>query len=124
MGLGGSNYTPFKTPYEFSEQELAAFLDSGFSRISAAADFILVSHTPPFRTQTDRLANGSHVGSIAVRTFIEQQQPALCLTGHIHESAGQDTIGRTLVLNPGMLKHGGYIEITIENGAIRAALCP
>lgn len=123
MGLGGSNYTPFKTPYEFSEQELAAFLAAGLSRIQGAGDFILVSHTPPFRTQTDRLANGSHVGSTAVRTFIEQQQPALCLTGHIHESAGEDVIGRTRVLNPGMLKHGGYIEVILEKDTIKAALC-
>ena len=124
MGLGGSNYTPFNTPYEFSEQELGAFLAAGFAQIENAKDFILVSHTPPVRTNTDRLANGKHVGSRAVRTFIEEKQPLLCLTGHIHESRGQDTIGKTLVLNPGMIKDGGYIEILYESGELSAALYP
>jgi Icc-related predicted phosphoesterase len=124
MGLGGSNYTPFNTPYEFSEEELSAFLSSGFAQIKSAKNFILVSHTPPVLTKTDRLANGKHVGSMAVRTFIEEKQPLLCLTGHIHESRGQDYIGRTLVLNPGMMKHGGYIEAIYENGVVSAALNP
>jgi len=88
MGLGGSNYTPFNTPYEFSEQELGAFLASGFSQIDPARNFILVSHTPPVKTKTDRLLNGRHVGSMAVRKFIEEKQPLLCVTGHIHESRG------------------------------------
>jgi len=124
MGLGGSNYTPFNTPYEFSEQELGAFLASGFSQIDPARNFILVSHTPPVKTKTDRLLNGRHVGSMAVRKFIEEKQPLLCVTGHIHESRGQDHIGRTLVLNPGMMKEGGYIEVTYENGELSAALHP
>jgi Icc-related predicted phosphoesterase len=124
MGLGGSNYTPFNTPYEFSEQELGAFLAAGFSQIDPARNFILVSHTPPVKTKTDRLLNGRHVGSMAVRKFIEEKQPLLCVTGHIHESRGQDHIGRTLVLNPGMMKEGGYIEVTYENGELSAALNP
>jgi len=124
MGLGGSNYTPFNTPYEFSEQELGAFLAAGFSQIDPARNFILVSHTPPVKTKTDRLLNGRHVGSMAVRKFIEEKQPLLCVTGHIHESRGQDHIGRTLVLNPGMMKEGGYIEVTYENGELSAALHP
>jgi Icc-related predicted phosphoesterase len=124
MGLGGSNYTPFNTPYEFSEEELGAFLAAGFAQIENAENFILVSHTPPVQTRTDRLANGTHVGSRAVRTFIEEKQPLLCLTGHIHESRGQDTIGQTHVLNPGMMKDGGYIEILYENGELSAALRP
>ena len=122
MGLGGSNYTPFKTPYEFSEQELGAFLYSGYAQIEDAKDFILVSHTPPVQTKTDRLLNGNHVGSKAVRAFIEEKQPLLCLTGHIHESRGQDHIGRTLVLNPGMIKDGGYVEVSYENGELSAEL--
>jgi len=124
MGLGGSNHTPFNTPWEFSEQELAAILAAGFAGIQEAEDFILVSHPPPVQTRTDRLRDGRHVGSRAVRTFIEKQQPLLCLTGHIHESRGRDHIGRTLILNPGMLKDGGYIEARYENGELDAVLHP
>jgi Icc-related predicted phosphoesterase len=41
-----------------------------------------------------------HVGSIAVRRFVEERQPLLTLHGHVHESARltgtwQDQIGRT-----------------------------
>jgi len=122
MGLGGSNYTPFNTPYEFSEKEIDNLLASGFSQIKSADNFILVSHPPPVQTNTDRLVNGRHVGSSAVRKFLEDKQPPLCITGHIHESRGQDYIGKTLVLNPGMLKQGGYIEVLYEQGEITAAL--
>jgi Icc-related predicted phosphoesterase len=122
MGLGGSNYTPFQTPYEFSEQELASFLVSGFARLGEVRDFILVSHTPPLQTRADRLLNGNHVGSSAVRSFIEEKQPCLCLTGHIHESRGEDHIGRTLVLNPGMIKEGGYVEVLYQNSELSAVL--
>jgi Icc-related predicted phosphoesterase len=122
VGLGGSNYTPFDTPYEFNEKELGALLISGYAQVKEADNFILVSHTPPEQTNTDRLLNGRHVGSSAVRAFIEEKQPLLCLTGHIHESRGQDSIGKTLVLNPGMLKQGGYIEVIYENDTVSAAL--
>jgi Icc-related predicted phosphoesterase len=122
VGLGGSNYTPFETPFEFSEQELAKLLARGISQIGKIKDHILVSHTPPFHTKIDKLLNGAYVGSTAVRTFIEQQQPLLCLSGHIHESRGQDYIGRTLVLNPGPISDGGYIEVLFEKGEISASL--
>jgi Icc-related predicted phosphoesterase len=122
VGLGGSNFTPFNTPYEFSEEELGAFLAAGYEQLGEAEHHILVSHTPPVQTRTDRLMNGSHVGSKAVRSYIEEHQPLLCLCGHIHESAGQDNIGRTQVLNPGMLKDGGYIEVLFEDSKITATL--
>jgi len=71
---------------------------------------ILLSHSPPYRTVLDRAAlDGKtvdyapldvHVGSIAIRRFIEDRQPLLSLHGHIHESARltgswRDRIGRT-----------------------------
>ena len=45
-----------------------------------------------------------HVGSIAIRRFIEARQPRLTLHGHVHESARltgswQDRIGRTVCLS-------------------------
>lgn len=71
---------------------------------------VFLFHGPPFETNLDRVANDGkmidhvpldlHVGSIAVRRFIEQRQPLLTLHGHIHESARltgswRDRIGRT-----------------------------
>ena len=45
-----------------------------------------------------------HVGSIAVRRFIEQRQPLLTLHGHVHEAARltgkwKMEIGRTTCIN-------------------------
>ena len=71
---------------------------------------ILLFHAPPYQTKLDRAGlDGQmvdfapldvHVGSIAIRRFIETRQPYLTLHGHIHESADhtgswQDRIGRT-----------------------------
>lgn len=71
---------------------------------------IFLFHTPPYQTLLDRAAlDGKmvdhvpldvHVGSIAVRRFIEKRQPRITLHGHIHESARltgswKDRIGNT-----------------------------
>ncbi len=118
IGVGGSNQTPFNTPLEFSEQELAALIDTGAAQVEQALEKILVSHAPPLRSKTDVLANGAHVGSSAVRAFIEEHQPALCLTGHIHEARAHDRIGRTLIINPGMLKDGGWVELITAGATV------
>ncbi|HIJ79455.1 MAG: metallophosphoesterase family protein [Desulfobulbaceae bacterium] len=124
FGAGGSNITPFATPNEFSEEELAALLNTGYQMVANAERHVLVSHTPPLNTITDLIASGIHVGSLAVRNFIEKEQPDLCLCGHIHEGRGIDTIGRTTVINPGMLQDGGWIEITATADAITSSLHP
>jgi len=58
---------------------------------------IFLFHTPPYQTNLDRAALDNkmidhvpldvHVGSIAVRRFIENRQPYITLHGHVHESA-------------------------------------
>jgi Icc-related predicted phosphoesterase len=67
---------------------------------------ILVCHTPPFDTALDTMPRGRHVGSKALRAFIEQHAPPLTLHGHIHESpelSGRyaTQLGRTWSINPG-----------------------
>ena len=80
--------------------------------IKAARYKILVAHCPPYQTAIDRIHSGLHVGSHSVRSFIETYQPDLCISGHIHEAPGEDTIGRTHLINPGMLAQGGYVTVT------------
>jgi Icc-related predicted phosphoesterase len=73
-------------------------------------DAVFLFHGPPYETNLDRAANDGkmvehvpldiHVGSIALRRFIEQHQPLLTLHGHVHESvrltgSWKDRIGRT-----------------------------
>ena len=122
FGVGGSNVTPFNTPSEYSEEELAAFIVAGYEQVKEAKHLVLVSHTPPFNTKTDLIGAGVHVGSTAVRSFIEDKQPAFCLTGHIHEARADDKIGRTLIVNPGMIKDGWWIEVNIDEQGEPAAI--
>lgn len=75
---------------------------------------IFLLHSPPYETALDRAAlDGKsidyvpldpHVGSIAIRRFIENRQPLLTLHGHVHESATitgawKDHIGRTFAFS-------------------------
>jgi Icc-related predicted phosphoesterase len=96
--LGYSNPTPFDTPGEYSEQELAERLD----KFAGLDSLVLICHAPPKGTKLDRVREGAHFGSTAVRKFIDQHQPLYFYCGHIHEAAGQqDTIGRTQGWNVG-----------------------
>jgi Icc-related predicted phosphoesterase len=122
FGCGGSNVTPFRTPTEFSEEDLGALLDRGYEQVSDAPRVLMVCHTPPADTATDRISTGQHVGSPTVRAFIEKHQPEVCITGHIHESAGVDRIGRTTVLNSGLLREGGYIVVSLGANGLSAEL--
>jgi Icc-related predicted phosphoesterase len=66
--------------------------------------------------------SGTPVGSTAARRFIEEVQPEVCISGHIHESAGVDNIGATKVLNAGPFKGGGYIVVVSGGGRLDARL--
>lgn len=122
MGVGWSTPTPFGTPGEVQEATLARWLDETAARADGFDQLIAAVHEPPHGSQTDRLGNGQHVGSPGVRRFIERVQPAVVITGHIHESTGVERMGRTMVINPGMLAGGGYVRIDYEDGALTAQL--
>lgn len=118
IGLGGSNKTPFQTPSEFFEADYEEFLMVAKEHIArlGAKHVLLVSHTPPMDTACDRIGAGVHVGSTAVRDFIEAVQPDLCLCGHIHEAVGCDTLGRTHIINAGAFADGGYVRVRFVDG--------
>ncbi len=122
FGCGGSNITPFKTPTEFTEDEIYAALRAGYEQVRDVRPLVMVCHTPPFETKCDRIMSGKAVGSTAARRFIEETQPDICISGHVHESAAEDSIGRTRVFNAGPFKGGGYIVARIEGKSISARL--
>ncbi|MFO7992344.1 MAG: metallophosphoesterase [Thermoplasmata archaeon] len=77
---------------------------------SDPADTIYLFHSPPYETNLDRadldgvmidhVPMDVHVGSIAIKRFIEESQPLLALHGHIHETVEltgewRDKIGET-----------------------------
>jgi Icc-related predicted phosphoesterase len=59
-------------------------------------DVIVLFHAPPYDTALDRAALDDtwvdhvpmdvHVGSIAIRRFIEARKPRITLHGHVHEA--------------------------------------
>lgn len=106
-GLGYSNLTPFHTPGEFTEDQIAREL-AAFDGVAAPLE--LVVHFPPKGTQLDEVMFGRHVGSETLRAWLERAQPRRLYCGHIHECAGRrDTVGATECFNVG--KAGYLLEI-------------
>lgn len=122
MGVGCSINTPFSTPGEVSDEQLAEWLDETYAKVGKCEHLILAVHDAPKNSKLDVLTNGIHVGSASVRAFIEKIQPEIVLCGHIHEAAGVDFIGKSKMINPGMLSGGGYVLITYADGKLEAEL--
>lgn len=113
IGLGGSNPTPFNTPFELSEEEIENALEEMVCSAENADNcgtIVLLTHAPPHGAR-DELPFG-HVGSKAVRKFLDRVDLIVC--GHIHEAKGTETVGKTVVVNPGEACKGSCALITIE----------
>ena len=95
--------------WRFDPERREPTIAEGLVALAQASDpaaTIYVLHSPPRDTACDVISTRQHVGSRAIRAFVETQQPRLVLSGHIHESprvsgAWRDTVGRTPVVNPG-----------------------
>jgi Icc-related predicted phosphoesterase len=116
ISVGYSNKTPWDSPRELPEDELAAYIGQQAEALGNTDRVIFNFHVPPQDTPIDQavlldaefrpiMKGGmpviSGVGSTAVRDALEKYQPMLSLHGHIHESRGEARIGRTLAINPG-----------------------
>ncbi len=119
LSLGLSNPTPWDTPREVPDDELARHIERIVADVDDFSRAIFNFHAPPRDSTLDTAAKldwttdpprvvtsgGTPVmygaGSAAVRAAIEEYQPLLSLHGHIHESRGQTNIGRTVAVNPG-----------------------
>lgn len=121
-GLGGSLKCPIPTLNEWTEEQVAEHLEAAVKGAPADVPLVLVSHQPARNTITDLAANGGHVGSTAVRDFIERRKPILCLSGHIHEAQGTDSIGPTTLVNPGPFMEGRYVVVEIDGDACRVEI--
>ena len=120
-----ANPTPWDSPRELDEDALYDRLNALAEQLEDPASAIFNLHVPPFDSGLDRapklkpdLTPEYHggqpvpipVGSHAVRRLIEEYQPLLALHGHIHESRGETTIGRTLALNSGSEYNTGRLH--------------
>ena len=133
VSFGYSNPTPWDTPREVEDSELANMIEKVLEGIDDFSNVIFNFHCPPkdctldlapkldtsydpprpVTTAGEAVMVG--VGSAAVREAIEKYQPLLVLTGHIHESKGVMKIGRTTVVNPGSEYGEGVLRGIIIN---------
>jgi len=125
VSLGYSNRTPWHTPRELDEEEIYARLKRLVDQLEKPARAIFNIHVPPYESSLDTafevdedlryVTRGGRpheiaTGSTAVRQIIEETQPLLSLHGHIHESRGVTTLGRTVAINPGSDYGSGHLD--------------
>lgn len=108
IGLGGSNPTPFNTPFELTEKKISEYV--GTLLCGSKGRIILLSHAPPLNTM-DKLPHGN-VGSAALERYLGRFDLIVC--GHIHEARGMVRVNGTIVVNPGMASKGQGAIITIN----------
>jgi Icc-related predicted phosphoesterase len=123
-GVSGSPLSAINAPYELEEEEILSRLERGFTEIEGCSVPVVCSHTPPIETSCDLAYSGEHIGSRAVRSFVEEHQLELVLCGHVHEGRGTDLIGKTRIVNPGPIAGGHYALVEIEEGKIEVSLDP
>ena len=102
---GPAGLAPRRFDHASRRPTIAEALDE-LAAMTPAAETLFVLHSPPRDTLCDLTHAKVHVGSRALRHFVERHQPPLVLAGHIHESprvssSYRDRIGRSLVVNPG-----------------------
>lgn len=96
VGIGGTLPLPFHSRLGFREAGVEARV-SGMLKSRS----VLVVHPPPYGAR-DRVLGKFHAGSRAVRRMVDRCSPALVICGHIHEQAGVEIIGKTMVVNCAM----------------------
>jgi uncharacterized protein len=136
ISVGYSNKTPWDSPRELPEDQLADFIERQAEALGETDRAIFNLHVPPRETPIDQAAlldaefrpilkGGTPViagvGTSAVRDALEKYQPMLSLHGHIHESRGEARIGRTLAINPGSeysegVLRGAVITVSPKKG--------
>jgi uncharacterized protein len=136
ISVGYSNPTPWRSPRELPEEQLAARINAEAAKVPDMSRAIFNLHVPPKDTPIDQamaldeqfrpvLKSGSPVitgvGSVAVREAIRTYQPMLGLHGHIHESRGEARIGRSKSINPGSeysegVLRGALITVSAKKG--------
>lgn len=120
-GYGGAR-TPFNTLFEPADGEIELGLIKAYEDVKGAEAKVQVTHMPPARTAIDKIFSGAHVGSEAVRKFIEEKRPEVAISAHIHEARGVDDLGQTRLVNPGRFPEGNAAIISVRKGHSEAKI--
>ena len=133
LGFGWTNPSPWKTPRELEEDELARRLSPLLNKVEDPAHAIYLMHVPPYETGLDiapkldatkdpptPVTQGGQqilipVGSTSVREAIEEHQPLLGLHGHIHETKNATKIKKSVLVDPGSEYTSGTLRGVIIN---------
>jgi Icc-related predicted phosphoesterase len=102
VGLGGSNPTPFGTPFEMTDKQIDDVLHRAMKKMEKTVHNVLLTHAPPYET-LDKI-NGEHVGSQSIRRHMKSFDLVCC--AHIHEQRGVMDIDGVKVVNPGPAMDG------------------
>ncbi len=115
IGYGGSNPTPFCTPFEMQECDIGEGLEEIVKKSeSNNVKIVLLTHAPPYGF-LDEVPSG-HVGCTSISAFIGRAELIVC--GHIHEARGVVREKGTVIVNPGMAALGYAALIKINDGSI------
>jgi len=117
IGVGGGSGR-FGTLTELSEEEFEHILRKF---VDLSKNSILVSHSPPHGLEVD-FTGSKHIGSRAIREFVEKRQPLLMCTGHAHEGRGVVRLGRTVIVNAGPARDGFCAVIELVDESVSAEL--
>ena len=109
-GFGGSNPTPFGTPFEFTEDEIYSKLDE-----IMVEDCVLAVHAPA-KGHLDTTSSSIDLGSAAISDIVKKYSPKLVVSAHIHESRGVEREEKTIFVNPGPASKGyaAFIDLNEE----------
>jgi uncharacterized protein len=137
--IGYSTPTPWETPRERSEEEIADAIAKVMADVPDPSRAIFNFHCPPLDSGLDTclkldasvwpptpvIENGQPIyygaGSQAVTDALTEYQPTVGMHGHIHESRWVTNYGRTLALNPGSEYGEGVLRgliVTIRGGDV------
>jgi len=111
-GLDGAIPVPFRTRISLTESWSRA-IEPLLSR-----ETILVGHPPP-RGTLDSIFLNLHAGCSEIRKTILKLSPLLYICGHIHESAGSQWLGNTLVVNSSIGDRGEGALIELDGRRVR-----
>jgi Icc-related predicted phosphoesterase len=116
VGVGGALPLPFRTRLGLWESEALCWL---MERLREGS--VLVAHPPPLGVR-DLAFGRFHAGSRAVADLVRERGPLAVLCGHIHEAAGVESAGATLVVNCAMGAGSAGALVEIADGEIRARM--
>ncbi|MGC8565233.1 MAG: metallophosphoesterase family protein [Thermoplasmata archaeon] len=88
--------------FSLPESKILKLLKIALNERPTEKFLLSISHIPPLGI-LDFTRFGTHAGSKAIKTFIENFNPDVHVCGHIHENPGIVKFMKTTVVNPGLL---------------------